>query len=283
MRHWLVLVSVVCFLIAPIAGAPVSSAVEESPQTHTLIISSTNESGSVSYVVTTSGNLTVKSAEPDDYAPREYRLAGTVGSKHDSRDVVHYTGFIESFESQNDKIQIRLDGTQIEPDVLSGQHIQITRQNNSSPPTRYQLATTGKVSQGELADQNDTATKGQIRGNVSDRADSFYFTGNIMNDSLSLTGSAHVTINGQNASVFVSNPPPTPPPTTSVSTSTPPSTIAPTSTPVPIDSPTESTSPAKSQTTASSPEQSSPLKSVMVGFVGGIIIVGVALFVFFRV
>jgi hypothetical protein len=155
--------------------------------------------------------------------------------------VIRYRGHIESFQADG-SIRVTLDGHQIAPAVLGGQHIQITRAENASAPIRYHFGVTGRASPGEGVEQADTVTGQQIRGRVRD-ADSLYFTGTITNDSISISGPAQIMINGQNASVFLTHAPPTPP--------TPRSSPSPTMTPV--LTPTDGTAEPRSSPTTTVP------------------------------
>jgi hypothetical protein len=206
---------------ASVLGTPTPSATPTTgAPTHTLVITAPNGSGG-SYTVTSSNTLQLKRGEQRDYHLRGPRISGTVGGS-DARDVVRYRGHIESFQADG-SIQVTLDGHQIPPAVLGGQHIQITRAANASTPIRYQFGVTGRASPGEGAEQADTVSGKQIRGRVR-AVDSLYFTGTIANNTISVSGPAQIQINGQNASVFLTHAPPTPP--------TPRSSPSPTVTPV---------------------------------------------------
>jgi hypothetical protein len=225
---------------ASVLGTPTPSATPtEGVSTHTLVITVQNGSGG-SYTVTSSNTLQLKRGEQSDYHLRGPRISGTVDGS-DSTDVIRYRGHIESFQADG-SIQVTLDGRQIAPHVLGGQYIQIRRSGNASQPVRYQFSVTGQVSPGALAEQTDTVTGNRIHGHVRD-VDSFYFTGTITNDSISVAGPAQIQINGQNASVFLTHAPPTPP--------TPRSSPSPTVTPV--LTPTDETAEPQSSPTTTVP------------------------------
>lgn len=221
----LVVIASVLFVAGTIIGAEGTPTVtptnESNESTHTLVIT-TNGSGS--YTVSASDSLHLEENQPT-YTLPEGGIRDTVGQQGNQKDVINYTGRIESFQAEG-PVQVSIDGQQIPPEVLGGQHLQIIR-NNSDQPIRYQIPITGQASPGESVEQEDTATNGQIDGQVRDQSDAFYFTGDISEDSLSISENATVLINGQNASVFLSNPPPTPPetatqPSPSTATETPP-------------------------------------------------------------
>jgi hypothetical protein len=208
---------------ASVVGTPTPSATPPTgAPTHTLVITAQNGSGG-SYTVTASSQLHLKRGEQTDYQLSGPRVSGTVGERGDSRDMIRFRGHIESFQADG-SIHITLDGEQIAPRVLGGQYIQISRAGNASQPIRYQFGVTGQASRGALAEQHETVSNQRIHGRVRDTADSFYFTGTITNDTITLAGPATVMINGQNASVFLTHAPPTPP--------TPRSSPSPTATPV---------------------------------------------------
>jgi hypothetical protein len=244
-RRAAVAVTVCLGLLCLASGASVLGTPTPSPtptkraSTHTLVITAQNSSGG-SYTVTASHTLQLTRGEQRDYHLRGPRISGTVGSG-DSRDVIRYRGHIESFQA-DDSIRVTLDGRQIAPRVLGGQYIQISRAGNASQPIRYQFGVTGQVSRGALAEQTDTVTGEQIRGRVR-AVDSFYFTGTITNDTISVSGPAQIQINGQNASVFLTHAPPTPP--------TPRSSPSPTVTPV--LTPTDGTAEPRSSPTTTVP------------------------------
>jgi hypothetical protein len=242
-RRSLVVFGGICLLLGAgvlaggVLGAPTATPSTGNASTHTLVITAQNGSGT--YSVTASDGLRLSNAEQGDYQLRGPRVSGTVGKQGDSKDVIHYTGHIKSFQA-DDPIQVTLDGRTIAPRVLGGQHLRIARQNNTSQLIDYQVKGTDQASRGENANPNDTATTTTIRGQVRDEADSFYFTGDLSTTDLSVSGPAQVTINGQNASVFLTHAPPTP-----------------TATPSP--SPTEPSPSAPA--TASSPTSHSPAPS----------------------
>jgi hypothetical protein len=205
-----ILLSLLCLASgASVLGTPTPSATptQDGTTTHTLVITAQNSSGG-SYTVTAATELQLKQGEQRDYHLRGPRVSGTVGSG-DVRDVIRYRGHIESFQADG-SIRVTLDGHQIAPAVLGGQHIQISRSGNASQPVQYQFGVTGQVSRGALAEQTDTVTGDRIRGRVRD-VDSFYFTGTITNDSITVAGPAQIQINGQPAEVFLTHAPPTPP------------------------------------------------------------------------
>jgi hypothetical protein len=179
--------------------------------THTLVITATKGSGS--YTVTASTGLQLTRGEQSDYQLRGPRVTGTIGTG-DPKDVIRYTGYIESFQTDG-SIHVTLDGREISPLVLGGQHITIRSSTNAIRPTLYRIRVTGRVSPGESAGNGEVLNNRTMRGLVatSNDTDSFYFTGDITAASISINGSATITINGQNASVFLSHPPPTPPAT----------------------------------------------------------------------
>jgi hypothetical protein len=257
--------------------ASMSTPSTKTASTHTLVITATNGSGS--YTVTASGSLHLTNGDQSEYQLRGPRVTGTVGTG-DATDVIRYTGYIESFQIDG-SIRVTLDGQQIAPQILGGQHIQIRRPSNASQSIDYHFSVTGQVAPGELAEQADTATERRIRGHVRETADSFYFTGEIDNDSITVSGPVHIQINGQNASVFLTHAPPTPPttptppPTPTVSPSTP--TVSPpdvrrsSSPPVTVTS-----SPPTSVATHSPPAPSSSGSfggQFMVGLGGGLLLV----------
>jgi hypothetical protein len=258
--------------------APAMKPTEPAP-THTLVITATDGSGS--YTVTVSGSLHLTNGEQSDYQLRGPRVTGTVGTG-DANDVIRYTGYIESFQSEG-AIRVTLDGQRIAPTVLAGQHIQISR-SQSSQSIKYHFSVTGQVASGELAEQADTATERRIRGHVRETADTFYFTGEITNDSITVSGPVQIQINGQNASVFLTHDPPTPPATPTL-TATP--TAAPSSTPT-VSSPDVRRSPSPTVTVTPRSPTSVPPHSPAVpssfgsfggqfvgGLVGGLLLIGV--------
>jgi hypothetical protein len=204
--------------------------------THTLVITSTNGSGS--YTVTASNGLHLTKGEQSDYQLRGPRVTGTVGTG-DAKDVIRYTGYIESFQAEG-SIRVTLDGQRLAPTVLAGQYIQL-RRSNTSQSVSYRFAVTGRISRGVLAEQNDTVTDRRVRGHVRDTADAFYFTGTILNDSITLSGPVQIQINGQSASVFLTHAPPTPP-APSTATPSPSPSLSPSPTPTStVPSPTTPT------------------------------------------
>jgi hypothetical protein len=252
----------------------------ETAPTHRLVITAPNGSGS--YTVTASGSLHLTSGEQNDYQLRGSRVSGAVGAGGDTKDVIRYTGYIESFQSEG-KIRVTLDGQRIAPIVLAGQHIQLSR-SNTSQSVDYQLSVTGQVAPGELAELADTATERRIRGHVRDTADSFYFTGEIANDSITVSGPVQIQINGQNASVFLTHEPPTATPTPTPTATLPPS---PSSTPFVSStgtprssSPTVTVTPS-SPTSAHTHSPAAPSSSgsfggqFVGGLVGGLLLIGV--------
>lgn len=169
-----------------------------------------------------------------------------------------------------------LDGRAIAPQTLGGQHLRIDRRNNTSQPIDYQVTGPDRASRGEGADQNDTATKDTIRGQVRADADSFYFTGDLTTTDLSVSGPAQVTINGQNASVFLTHAPPTPTATPTPSpTATEPSTPSPaTAHPSPASpSPSSSTDALTSDETPGTPTVTggTSLVDQLLQLVGGLV------------
>jgi hypothetical protein len=271
-------------LVGGLAGSvlgvsPALATSSETPApTHTLVITS---KGAGSYTVTASKGLQLKRGEQADYQLRGSRVSGTVGERGDVKDVIRYTGYIESFQADG-SIRVTLDGRQIAPAVLGGQHIRITRSANSSDPIRYQFGVTGQLSRGDLAEQADTTTNRRIRGRVQDRTDSFYFTGEISNDTITLSGPATVLINGQPANVFLSHAPPTPP-----ATPTPRSTPSPTAAVPPSPDARQSPSPtvtplptsAATRSPATAPSSESGGGRFVVGLVGGLLVIGVGVLV----
>jgi hypothetical protein len=251
---------------ASVLGTPTPSATptEEAP-THTLVITAQNGSGG-SYTVTSSNTLQLKRGEQRDYQLGGPRVSGTVGGG-DSTDVIRYRGHIESFQADG-SIRVTLDGHQIAPAVLGGQHIQITRAENASAPIRYHFGVTGRASPGEGVEQADTVTGTQIRGRVRD-TDSLYFTGTITNDSISVSGPAQIQINGQNATVFLSHAPPTPPtPRSSPSPSVTPVLTATGGPPEPRSSPPTTVPPPPTTNAGGMPGQSFGwLETVVLGIV----------------
>jgi hypothetical protein len=216
---------------------------------HTLVITST--AGSGSYTVTASGSLHLTAGESNEYQLRGPRVTGTVGTG-DPKDVIRYTGYIESFQTDG-SIHVTLDGREISPPVLGGQHLTIRSSTNATRQTLYRIRVTGRVSPGESAGNGEVLNNRTMRGLVatSNDADSFYFTGDITAASISTNGSATITINGQNASVFLSHPPPATPTSTatthpSASQTITPALASPTSPIPPTSTPPSSPSPGHS-------------------------------------
>jgi hypothetical protein len=273
-----VLLSLLCLASAggSVLGTPTptqTATPTEGAPTHTLVITAQTGSGG-SYTVTASTELQLKHGEQRDYQLRGPRVSGTVGERGDSRDVIRYRGHIESFQADG-SIRVTLDGRQIAPRVLGGQYIQIRRAGTATQSVRYQFGVTGQVSRGALAEQNDTVTGGQIHGRVRDTADSFYFTGTILNDSITISGPATVMINGQPAEVYLTHEPPTPTatPTPSSPSPTVSSTGEPTPPPASDQSPTASSSP-KSSPSPSSPSSSGVIEGEFVlGLAGGLLLI----------
>jgi hypothetical protein len=278
------LVVVSALLVAGVGGSVLGTpTLTETPTegapTHTLVI--TTQNGTGSYTVTASNDLHLKRGEQTDYQLRGSRVSGTVGERGDTQDVIRYVGYIESFQADG-SIQVTLDGQRIAPTVLGGQHIQIIPAPNSSAPIRYQFAVTGRASRSEQAEQADTVTNRRIRGQVQDRADSFYFTGEISNDTITLSEPATVLINGQPANVFFSHAPPTPP-----ATPPPTVTLTPTASMPPSPDARQSPSPtvtsvptsAAPRSPATPPSSESVGGRFVVGLVGGLIVIGVGMLV----
>jgi hypothetical protein len=255
--------------------------------THTLVI--TAQTGSGSYTVTASTGLQLTRGEQTDYQLGGPRVSGTVGERGDSTDVIRYRGHIESFQADG-SIRVTLAGRQIAPRVLGGQYIQISRAGPATQSVRYQFGVTGQSSRGALAEQTDTVSAQRIHGRVRDQADSFYFTGTITNDSITISGPATVMINGQPAEVFLTHEPPTPT-ATPTPTPTPSVTATPSPSPAPSSgSPTARRSPSLTVTPSPSPNapprspDTSPSSGLfagqfVVGLVGGLLVIGVGVMV----
>jgi hypothetical protein len=271
---------------ASVVGTPTPSATPTTgASTHTLVITAQNGSGS--YTVTASSQLHLKRGEQTDYQLGGPRVSGTVGERGDAKDVIQYRGHIESFQADG-SIRVTLDGHQIAPRVLGGQYIQISRAGNASQPVRYQFGVTGQVSPGARAEQTDTVSAQRIHGRVRDTADSFYFTGTIPNDSITISGPAQIQINGQPAHVFLTHAPPTPsatPTPTPTATPSPPRTPpapTPVSTSTPVSPPSTSPSPTvtpSSTMTDDGDHAGSPVAGFLVQLVngvGGTLIIGIA-------
>lgn len=213
----------------PADQANTSSA--QSEKTHTLVIKKTTGKP-VRYAITASKGITGETAENDTIQGKS--LSGRVGpypwqnKSNDTKDVINYIGHIQSFQIQGGDAQVLLNGQRVQPSVLDDNYIEIRNPNangTSKQPVQYQITVTGDAIGGEKAEKKDTtnATKKNaktnsttIRGRLTDRADSFYFGGNIT--SSSFDGQAHVFINGQRASV-------TKPTATPTTTSTPSPTV----------------------------------------------------------
>jgi hypothetical protein len=284
-----ILLSLLCLASgASVVGTPTPSAtLTKGVPTHTLVITAQNGSGG-SYTVTASSTLQLKRGEQRDYQLGGPRVSGTIGERGDSRDVIRYQGHIESFQAEG-SIRVTLDGHQIAPNVLGGQYIQISRSGNASQPVRYQFGVTGQVSRGARAEQTDTVTGNRIHGRVR-AVDSFYFTGTIANDTISVAGPAQIQINGQPAHVFLTHAPPTSTSTpTATSTPTPPATATPSPprtppAPTPVSTPASVTPPPTSPSSTTTP--SSTMTDAgdraarglvrLVHGVGGTLIIGIA-------
>lgn len=267
-RSTVVLLSISILLVAVIGSGPVSGQAENA-STHTLEITSKN--GSATYAATSSSSLQLKNSEPSDHSVQKKQVAGTVGGSGDQKDVIHYTGHIRSFESEG--VKVRLDGKRVSPDVLSGNHIQITHPTNASGKSvKYHFPVkNGTAEHGELAEKNDTANKTTIQGSINSGADSFYFTGNIPDKALN--GSAKVRINGHPANKF-KNPPPTPPTTTTTASTM--TTVPATTSPSPTST-TNSTTATVETSGTNVPQQDSQSGSntsntFLIGFIAGILL-----------
>lgn len=238
-----------------------------SSETHTLEIRATNGSNeSITYSATASNNLSLENGENSDRTVRDRRVAGTVGG-NDNKDVINYTGYIESFESQNNNIELRLNGRQISPKVLAGNHIEIIHPTNASGENvTYHYPIIGVAERGELADDNDTANGSIIQGSVDSGSDSFYFVGEIPESAFGEV--AEIRINGQPAEKYLENPPPT-------STATSPT---PTTTTTVPDSPTTASTtvpPHQEQSTQPQGSESGSRSSdntFLIGFIAGFIL-----------
>ncbi|WP_330633617.1 hypothetical protein [Halocatena halophila] len=168
------------------------SAQTESPS-HTLTISS-NGNGTASYVVTSSSKLSFRSEEPAEYVRGSKQAAGTVGEENDEKDVIKYNGYIESFDYEGD-ITIHLNGRQVSPDVLTGNHIKIVHPTNASETIEYYYPLNGESARGEYAEEDDSATDMQILGSIDKGVDSFYYRGTIPDHAFQ--GLAPVFVNGE--------------------------------------------------------------------------------------
>jgi hypothetical protein len=261
---------------ASVVGTPTPSATPPTgAPTHTLVITAQNGSGG-SYTVTASTELQLTRGEQRDYQLGGPRVSGTVGERGDTRDVIRYQGHIESFQADG-SIRVTLDGRQIAPRVLGGQYIQISRAGNATQSVRYQFGVTGQVSRGARAEQTDTVTGNRIHGRVR-AVDSFYFTGTIPNDSITISGPAQIQINGQPAHVFLTHAPPTPSATPTPSPPRTPPAPTPVSTSTPVSPPSTSPSPTvtPSSTMTDAGDRAARVLVRLVNGVGGTLIIGIA-------
>lgn len=101
-----------------VAAAPNST---QSPQTHTLVLSSTGQP--TSYTLTVSGSLTAETTEAVD-SVQGRSVTGRVGgipwqkTSNDTRDVIQFTGRITDFQVHGSGLRLRLDGKQVRPASL---------------------------------------------------------------------------------------------------------------------------------------------------------------------
>lgn len=147
-----------------VATAPNST---QSPQTHTLVISSTGQP--TSYTLTVSGSLTAETTEAVD-SVQGRSVTGRVGgvpwqdTSNDTRDVIQFTGRITDFQSHGSGLRLRLDGKRIKPASLrSTPQPTPTRSPrstiaHSSPPSVSPSLTATPVSTPSSSVSSDTAS-----------------------------------------------------------------------------------------------------------------------------
>lgn len=218
---------------------------ENTSDEHTVVIETTDEP--VQYTISASGSVSGDSGESDTVQGQT--LNGRVGgvpwdnTTNDTEDTIRYTGYIETFQHRGDDLQLRLDGQQISPAILSANYLRIVHPNSSNDasttPINYEISVTGDAVPGESTEDQDgtTAQNGSngtlIQGQLDDQSDSFYFSGNTT--VRSFDQQALVFVNGQNVTVS-DTPNETPTSTaaspTATSTASPPTTTT-SETPVP--------------------------------------------------
>ncbi|WP_330631932.1 hypothetical protein [Halocatena halophila] len=222
-RRFGLAVLVIVSAVALCTGVPISTvwgqeltpgdASSSAQETHTITIESTN--GSVQYVL--SASEWINSTENEGAAPQGTRLSGRVGSlpwnesTADASDTIEYRGYIETFQFNGDGIQVYLDGQQVDPEIISANHLEIRANNGTSgeAPVEYTVHVDGVLSAGESADEDDniidviSQNTTAVDGTVSDSSDTFYFTGAIQNRSVTQNGT--LLVNGRTVSPSGSN------------------------------------------------------------------------------
>jgi hypothetical protein len=243
-------------------NTPTSTLTPPSTSTHKLLIRSAGKGAN--YTVQVSGTIDSGPREKSDTVYKR-KVNGHLGS-NDTVDAITYTGHITSFQSPSSILKATLDGTFLSnASILDANHLRLVTQSNGSPsqPVRYRVTVTGTIASGEGVEERDSPTNTTTVSGwlLPGDSDEFYFTGEIVSSSSSVSDRVSVLVNGKSRSL-VSSPTPTP-----------------TSTPSPIPTTTspqkEVSSPSLSPTTAP-PADDSSLSKVMIGGAIGLGIVVLA-------
>lgn len=259
---------------------------------HTVVIETTGEP--VQYTISTSGSVSGDSGESDTVQGQT--LNGRVGgvpwdnTTNDTEDTVRYTGYIETFQHRGDDLQLRLDGQQVSPAILSANHLRIVHPNSSNgastTPVNYEISVTGDAVSGESTENQDgtTAQNGSngtlIQGQLDDRSDSFYFTGNTT--VRSFDRQALVFVNDQNVTASDTpneTPASTAAPPTATSTASPPTTSSPattTTSETPVPEPTTDLPSTSDVNETVSSDSSDSVFGFLMRLVSGIVVIALA-------
>jgi hypothetical protein len=250
-------------------NTPTSTPTPPSTSTHKLLIRSAGKG--TNYTVQVSGTIGSGPREKSDTVYKR-KVNGHVGS-NDTVDAITYTGHITSFTASSGDLKATLDGTfLLNASILDANHLRLVTQSNSSTSqrsVRYRVTVTGTIASGEGVEERDSPTNTTTVSGwlLPGDSDGFYFTGEIVSSSSSVSDRASVYVNGKSRSL-VSSPTPTP-----------------TSTPSPIPTTTspqqETNSPSLPPTTASPADDSSLSKVMIGGAIGlGIIVLAAMLLLY---
>ncbi|RRJ33644.1 hypothetical protein [Halocatena pleomorpha] len=188
-------------LVGSASGAGANATTENGASgadTHTLEIKGNGSKANYTFAV--DGTLQ-PNEDPGSFDCTSETLVGenwSSGAVSNSSDKFLFTGSVTSF-STDGNLTVQVDGQAVDPNALGTegdkQHTLIIDGSNSNGASKYALSVNGSLEKGTFAESDDTVSGSTARGTVSDRRDSFRFSGQITE--LDVDGDAAISFGQQ--------------------------------------------------------------------------------------